>query len=67
MFDSIILPAIYASYLINGDSSGLDPEEIMECNILLTKYEFFDCSEEIFSSKYNGLLTGCLEFTIRGR
>lgn len=30
--DTITAPACWASYLINGDDSGMDPEEIEACN-----------------------------------
>lgn len=47
-----ILPAYWASYLINGDDSGLDSDEKKEIHTFLRAEKspyFFDCGEPYFS------------------
>jgi hypothetical protein len=53
------LPAYWASYLINGDASGLEPEEKKACDDYLTKRELpgpVDCKPAGFG-RFDGL--GC--------
>lgn len=50
------LPAYWASYLINGDASGLEADEKLACdtfleNEKLVRHWFTDCSEQFFSSR----------------
>jgi len=66
------LPAYWASYLINGDASGLDEAEKAHCDTYLSEQGlsrrlFTDCGEQFFSSRSDaGGLAGdvCL-FTYR--
>jgi hypothetical protein len=47
-----ILPAYWASYLINGDDSGLSDSELNQCNDWLEKEgnpQIVDCGESYFS------------------
>lgn len=50
------LPAYWASYLINGDDSGLDAAEKAVCDGWLSdsglsRHRFMDCGEQFFSSR----------------
>ncbi len=50
------LPAYWASYLINGDSSGLEESEKAACDSFLernglSRTRFMDCTESFFSSR----------------
>lgn len=64
-----ILPAYWASYLINGDYSGISPEEKKQADKFIEGVKLgmpVSCSEESYFSKYNdaGLLPGdVLEYT----
>ena len=44
--DYLDAPEIWASYLINGDSSGLDSEEIALADKYFAGLEVVDCAEE---------------------
>lgn len=49
-----ILPAYWASYLVNGDASGLSAEDKVACDAFLarealSRASFADCSEQYFS------------------
>ena len=67
--ETFLLPAYWASYLINGDASGLDDDEQAACDKWLSRNpgaEIVDCSSEQFFSHSNdaGTLPGdCLEYT----
>lgn len=46
------LPAYWASYIINGDSSGMDDSDIEECDAFMERNgnpHFVDVSESYFS------------------
>lgn len=64
-----ILPAHWASYLINNDASGLDGSEISDCDFFLTTYglpKASSCTEEPYFCKQNDARTlpcNVLEFT----
>lgn len=50
------LPAYWASYLINGDASGLSPDDKANADSFLQRNalhrdNFIDCGEEFFSSR----------------
>lgn len=55
------LPAYWASYLINGDCSGMEYNEIMEVDAWLSKHRDIgicvSCSDEQYFGTFNGL--GC--------
>lgn len=50
---TFILPAIWASYLINNDASGMSGEEVSECDFFCSNNgivsQAVDCGEEYFS------------------
>lgn len=60
----IDLPSRFATWLINGDCSGLDCTDIEQCERSTKGLgACVSCSEEEFCSKYNGLLDSMLEYT----
>lgn len=61
----MILPAIYANYLINGDSQGLSEDEIIDADKAIEGYEVLTCSEYSFPAYYDYLLTECLEYEVK--
>ena len=67
--ETYTLPSYWASYLINGDASGLEDSEQQECDEFLATVPGWicsDCGEESFFSHRNdaGTLAGdCLEYT----
>lgn len=67
--ETYTLPAYWASYLINGDASGIDDEEQAACDSFLESIPGWicsDCGNESFFSHCNdaGTLAGdCLEYT----
>lgn len=61
---TIALPSHWASYLINGDKSGLDPQDIAECDERTKGLSFLLVSENEYCARYNGLLTQMLNYTI---
>ena len=40
---NFVLPAHFASYLINGDASSLNVEEVDEIEDFMTKHNLYDC------------------------
>lgn len=59
--DSADGAAVWASYLINGDDSGLEPRERELCDSWLAKLApayVVSCEEESFFSWSYGLVTG---------
>lgn len=52
-----ILPEYLASYLINGDHSGLTDQEVTEIDQFLAreKVNFVSCSDQGYFSHYNDL------------
>ena len=63
-----ILPAYFASYLINGDHSGLTEQEKEKIDLFLEreKITILTCGDQSFFSWSNDLDTlgsNCLEFT----
>jgi hypothetical protein len=60
-------PAYWASYLINGDDSGLDDElERNKIDNWLAKNNLpmpASCSDNSFIGRFNGLQTELLEYT----
>jgi len=70
--DCVDLPAIWASYLINGDGSGLDPadidladtevENLSEMGIIIV-----DVSEDTFFGRYAGLGYDLATYTLTDR
>lgn len=58
------LPAHWASYLINGDSSGMYEEDIARCNNDTKDLGIcVDVSENTFFGRYAGLGTEVAEYT----
>lgn len=62
-----ILPEYYASYLIDGDHSGLEDQEITDIDKYINALQghIYDCSEESFFTHTNDLTnlgSTCLEF-----
>ena len=63
------LPAYWASYLINGDASGLEDEDQADCDAFLAsvpEWRACDCEGESFFAGSNdaGTLAGdCLDYT----
>ncbi len=65
------LPAAWASALVNGDTSGLDPDEKAELAAWLETErpgECLTCSEISFPACFGEppLLRGCLEYVFPG-
>jgi len=54
---SYILPAHWASYLVNNDSSGLDGSEVSDCDFFLTTNglvgKSVSCGDTEYFSKWN--------------
>jgi len=51
-----ILPAYWASYLINGDESGIESEDMFYCDEFLAKHNLpspVSCSEESWFAYHN--------------
>lgn len=51
-YTTVVLPAYWATYLINGDASGLDDSEKAVCDMWLARNHdlyFVDCSEPYFA------------------
>lgn len=65
---TFILPSYWASYLVNGDTSGLDDSEQADCDAFLKtvpEWRCCSCEGESFFSHSNdaGTLPGdCLEY-----
>lgn len=60
------LPAYWASYLINNDSSGLCYKNLQECETWLKdnpKLSCLDCTEESTIMRFEGLVCDCLEYS----
>jgi hypothetical protein len=58
---TLSLPACWASYLINGDASGLEAGEQEQIDAFLACEDLpppVDCSEEASFSRYNDAHTG---------
>jgi hypothetical protein len=71
-FVDYALPSCWASYLINGDASGIDENEKAECDAFLALDKLgngncVDCSEEsFFAFPENGGMRGdCLNYRFR--
>ena len=59
-------PSYWASYLINGDYSGLEPSERAACDSFLRSEGLpapVECSDESYIGRFNGLQTELLEYT----
>lgn len=59
-------PAYWASYLINGDYSGLEPAERQAADAFLRREELpapVSCGDNTFISHFNGLQTEMMEYT----
>ncbi len=60
--ETYILPAYWASYLINGDASGLEGEDQQACDAWLARNpggSCVDCGESYFSHRNDaGTLAG---------
>jgi hypothetical protein len=64
---TVVLPASWASALINDDWSGLeygDPDEAARAKAWQMESELrvLSCGEEQFVARFEGLLTECLEY-----
>ena len=58
-------PAYWASYLINGDASSLDDDEIADADSFVADnggHSPQDCGEEYLGT-YNGLLCDLVDYT----
>ena len=69
-FIDYVLPSCWASYLVNGDSSGLEEREKAEADAFLAKEglrECCDCSAESFFSHRpdSGLAGDCLNYRFK--
>jgi hypothetical protein len=62
-----ILPAYWASALINGDTSGLEDDEEAELDAWIAAHPYYGaclgCYEHTYLTQYEGLLTECLDYT----
>lgn len=68
--ETIIMPALWASAIINYDYSGLCEDDVKELNnyLLNNSLSFKDClmcSEDSYMVNFNGLATMCLEYTYK--
>lgn len=61
--ETIELPAAWASYLINGDASSLDAEEIAAASEYIANYDVVDCVEETRIGSFDGLITEMLDYS----
>ena len=65
--ENAVLPAYWASALVNGDTSGLTDEDAQDVARFLEDNPHFGeclyCSETPEFARYNGLLTECLVYT----
>jgi hypothetical protein len=54
---SFILPSLWASYIVNGDSSGLDGSEVSDCDFFLVTNgltgKSVSCADNEYFSKWN--------------
>jgi len=60
------LPAYWASYLINGDASGISDSDKQNCDAWLEHKKLpapCDCSEESHFGRFEGLGCDLLEYT----
>ena len=68
-FVDYVLPSAWASYLVNGDASGLEEYEKAEADAFLAKEglrECCDCSESFFSHRPDSGLAGdCLNYRFK--
>ena len=65
-FETYDLPAHWASYLINGDCSGLEPEDIELCDTKTKDLgSCVDVSEDTFFGQFNGLGCDLATYTFR--
>lgn len=64
--------AYWASYLINGDASGLDDREIAACDAWLARIQpseagqhasISDCGES-YTARFDGLLSDVCDYTL---
>ena len=60
--NSVTLPSAWASALINGDFSGLSPEEIDDLNTCAPKVNYHTIEEESFICRFNGIVTECCTY-----
>lgn len=64
---TVVLPAAWASALVNGDWSGLeytDPDQALEAKAwqMTSGLSVLSCSDEPFTASYAGRLTLCLDY-----
>lgn len=65
-FETYELPTHWAPYLINGDSSGLEQEDIDLCDTKTANLgECVGVAEDSYFSRYNGLGCEVSEYTFR--
>lgn len=64
--DTVLLPAHWASALINADRSGLTPEDCAELDTWLAEHpnhgSALSCSDDTCCIRFNGMVTDCLAF-----
>lgn len=61
---NFLLPTNWASYLINGDSSGLDEFDIVICDDYCKDFgTCFSVSEDSFTARFQGLITSVSEYS----
>ena len=63
----INLPSIWASYLVNGDSSGLEQSDIDQCDKTISGFGYcVDCDcENNFYGTFQGLGHNLCKFTFK--
>lgn len=62
----IAAPAIWASYFINGDASGLSKQEIAKADKWVKDNSdsyVYDCCPDSIICQFDGLLTECILYT----
>lgn len=66
-FEEVILPAYWASALINNDESGLSEQDSHDLHEWIDNNPEYglcvNCSDEIIIERFDNLLTECLTFT----
>lgn len=65
--ETVVLPASWATALVNDDWSGLEyyhPDEAAKARAWLREsgLSVLTCGEESFFARYEGILTECLEY-----
>lgn len=67
--ETTIAPAYWASYLVNGDASGMEEDELAKCDKWLahqTKegWRVVSCEGESFIGRFQGMQTELVEYTL---